>query len=263
MKGKFKGEDVMRKLQAGARSELLPLCAGTHETFVMSCLEGHMGSAYVSDCGMRSVYLSVGDFGLLFGAADAAFLLEVKEYIGGAQRLLASDVPEIMALIPRVFWGSCQEIERYAFERCAAFDLDRLVAYERAIPSEYTLCDMDEHLYQAALEMPWSRDFVSQFDSAQDYVTRGLGVAALCRGELVAGASSYIVWSGGMEIQVDTRADARRRGLALACSARLIARCVQKGKYPDWDAANVASLRLAGKLGYSLKGAYPAFEINP
>ena len=38
----------------------------------------------------------------------------------------------------------------------------------------------------------------------------------------MAGASSYTVYDGGIEIEIDTRPDVRRLGLALACGARLI-----------------------------------------
>ena len=74
--------------------------------------------------------------------------------------------------------------------------------------------------------------------------------------EIVAGASGYSRYRGGIEIQIDTRADCRRQGLAAACAARLILDCLSRGLYPSWDAANLPSLRLAEKLGYRFSHAY-------
>ena len=65
----------------------------------------------------------------------------------------------------------------------------------------------------ALLAEPWSRDFCSNFDAPADFARRGMGIAALWEGVPVAGAASYSVYSGGVEIQIETREDHRRRGL--------------------------------------------------
>lgn len=142
------------------------------------------------------------------------------------------------------------------------FDLKRLKALTQALPTGVLLLPVDAALYGKALAAPWSHDFCSQFDSAGDYEKRGLGVAAVRAGEIVAGASSYVVYSGGIEIQTDTREDMRRRGLAAACCAMLIIACLEKGLIPSWDAANPASLALAQKLGYTPGEAYPILEVT-
>ena len=95
---------------------------------------------------------------------------------------------------------------------------------------------MDENQYEKALKGRWSRDLCSQFDGFQDYRRRGIGVCAVENGELVSGASSYTVYSGGIEIEIDTREDRRRKGLALACGAKLILLCLERGIFPSWDA---------------------------
>ena len=91
---------------------------------------------------------------------------------------------------------------------------------------------------------------------------RPKGKAALYQGTPVAGASSYTVYRGGIEIEIDTRVDFRRQGLATACGARLILNCLERGLYPSWDAHSRASLSLAEKLGYKLDRPYPAYEYT-
>jgi GNAT superfamily N-acetyltransferase len=151
---------------------------------------------------------------------------------------------------------------RYAVTRNAEFNKAKLVELVSAIPPEFSLFSIDKVLYEKAMAEEWCRDFCSQFSSGEDYVKRGIGVVALRGGELVAGASSYVIYKGGIEIQTDTREDMRRRGLASACCARLILDCLQKGLTPSWDAANPASLALAEKLGYALKAPYDVWEVT-
>lgn len=77
-----------------------------------------------------------------------------------------------------------------------------------------------------------------------------------------AGASSYSVYKGGIEIEIDTSPEYRRRGLATACGARLIIECIDRDLYPSWDAQNVWSVALAEKLGYHFDYEYTAYEIS-
>ena len=78
---------------------------------------------------------------------------------------------------------------------------------------------------------------------------------------MVSGASSYSGYCGGIEIEVDTREDYRRRGLAFICGAKLILDCLEREWYPSWDAQNPWSAALAKKLGYRFSHTYAAYEI--
>lgn len=71
----------------------------------------------------------------------------------------------------------------------------------------------------------------------------------------------YSSYRGGIEVEIDTREDHRRKGLAYICGAGLILECVSRGLYPSWDAQNLWSVALAEKLGYHFDHAYTAYEI--
>ena len=107
----------------------------------------------------------------------------------------------------------------------------------------------------------WANDLVSQFKDYDTYRKLGLGVVVLKDGELVAGASSYSRYNEGIEIEIDTREDHRRKGLAYVCGAKLILECLKKSLYPSWDAQNKWSVALAEKLGYHFSHEYTAYEI--
>lgn len=232
---------------------------------VKSCLDGCMGKAY-GDHPFRpgAALLCVGDFACLGGDPNRpasrqlagklalekgrTWLIPVTE---GWEEHLTSWKPKLL-----------ERSVRYAVTRKTEFDKAKLLALVNAIPQEFALYSINGTLYEKAMAEEWSRDFCSQFSCSEDYANRGIGIAALRGEKLVAGASSYVIYHGGIEIQTDTRADMRRRGLAAACCARLILDCLQKGLSPSWDAANPASLKLAEKLGYALKAPYDTWEVT-
>lgn len=107
-----------------------------------------------------------------------------------------------------------------------------------------------------------SEDFTGQFNSIDDYVNRGLGFCILHQGKVVCGASSYSVYNGGIEVEIDTHPEHRRKGLATVAASALILCCLEKGIYPSWDAANLTSVALAEKLGYILDKPYDTYYIN-
>ena len=116
--------------------------------------------------------------------------------------------------------------------------------------------------FQLCKDNGWANDLVSQYSDYSKYKELGLGVAVFYQGELVAGASSYSVYDKGIEIEIDTREDYRRKGLAYACGAKLILECLERGLYPSWDAQNPWSLALAEKLGYHFSHEYVAYEVR-
>jgi hypothetical protein len=232
---------------------------------IRSCLDGSMGKAY-GDHPLRpgAALLCIGDFACLGGdpGRPAARQLAGKLSLKKNKMWL---VPVTQGWEEHIaFWKpiSMERSLRYAVTRNAEFDKAKLLSVIEAIPPEFTLHSIDGALYEKSMANEWSRDFCSQFSGKEDYIQRGLGVAALRGEELAAGASSYVTFHGGIEIQVDTRADMRRRGLAAACCARLILDCMQKGLTPSWDAADTASLALAEKLGYVLKAPYDTWEVS-
>lgn len=151
---------------------------------------------------------------------------------------------------------------RYALKKeYDIFDREKLMKMSRILPAGYEIRMIDERIYHMAGKEEWSSDLCSQFPTFADYRERGIGTAVLFDGMLAAGASSYTVYQGGIEIEIDTKEEHRRRGLARACAARLILECLDRGLYPAWDAHNKASLALALKLGYHFDKEYEAFEI--
>ena len=129
------------------------------------------------------------------------------------------------------------------------------------LPPEYTIGLMDEVDFRDCQKEEWCSDFVSQFKDWESYRKLGLGVVIRKDGRLAAGASSYTAYRSGIEIEIDTREEYRRKGFAYICGAKLILECLKRNLYPSWDAHNKSSIKLAKKLGYHYSHTYTAIEI--
>lgn len=258
----------MIALKPSQRKGIAPLFKNWEETLIWSCLQGHMGETWADRAeAPRAALVIIGDFFFLAGDASAPGAAELTGYIpGNFSAECALFVPQNEAWagkIEAVYGSRAVPGVRYAIKKePGIFRREQLEAYRDALPRGYVLRDMDESVYALAKKEAWSQDLVSQFPTARDYVRRGLGVAALYGDTLAAGASSYTVYDEGIEIEIDTKREHRRKGLALACGAALILRCLDRGLYPSWDAANLASVALAEKLGYHLDHEYRYYEVS-
>jgi len=247
-------------------ARIAPLFEGWADGLIRSTLDGCMGEAYADDA-CTAARITNGDFALLAGDAasrDAPALAKhVPEDYPGGTLLIVPGNESWRAVVEKAWAGKAVPAERYAIRTDTnRFNPDTLRALRETLPAGVRLAPIDGALYRRALEAEWSRDFVSLFRNEEDYLARGLGVMALAGEEPVAGASSYAVYRGGIEIEIDTREDWRRRGLAAACGAALMLECFARGLYPGWDAASRASVALAEKLGYVFDRPYPVYEIR-
>ncbi|MDO4314491.1 MAG: GNAT family N-acetyltransferase [Oscillospiraceae bacterium] len=238
------------------------LFKGWPETILWSCLQGVMGAIYADDSDVpRSAAAMLGDFCFLAGEPLPA--LAEQALWGRPSCILIPKDNRWNAPITRTFGSRAAPITRYATRKDpAAFDVPHLQKLASGVEKSYTIRIIDFYLYDLCKKESWSRDLVSQFPDWDTFQSLGLGFVVLQDGRPVCGASSYSRYREGIEIEIDTHPAHRRRGLALACGARLILECLDRGLYPSWDAHTPASLALAERLGYTLSHPYPAFFVS-
>ena len=160
------------------------------------------------------------------------------------------------------FWPGAYKEHRYAIKKDTKFDREKLKAIVASLPAGYELRRIDGKIYDMCISDEEFADDVEFFGSKEEYLRLGRGFAVLKDGKLVSAASSYSVYREGIEIQINTVAEERRKGFAGIVGAALILSCLDDGLYPSWDAASEVSLHLAEKLGYEFSHEYNCYWVS-
>jgi len=244
---------------------IAPLFAGMTGTLILSCLQGHLGRAWADDAQSPTcAQIVVGDFVFLAGDATAPGAEELAAHIPECAKTDILCVPETKVwcdVVERVWTGKYDAFARYAIKKDTRFDRIKLKRFAAPLPEGYTLRRVDDELYGRGAY--WLAYLYEHFADAGDFARRGLGFCVLDDGgQIVGSAYSYSVYNGGIEIDIGTAKEHRRKGLATACAAALILSCLDRGLYPSWDAANLESVALAEKLGYEFSHEYTTYALK-
>ena len=234
------------------------------ETMIWSCLQGVMGHLYTDDPSEpESAMAILGDFCFFAGKPKEEIVSYKPDWCKQSFMIMTAREEKWLSLIENTYKEKAKKVTRYAIRKEPdVFDKDRLQGFAHSLDQRYTLKMIDETLFYSCKNEDWSKDLVSVYSDYEEYKKLGIGVAALEGNRVISGASSYSSFLNGIEIEVDTTPEYRRKGLATACSARLILECLERGLYPSWDAQNLWSVALAEKLGYHFDHAYTAYEIT-
>ena len=236
------------------------------ETCIWSALQGIMGDIYAEDTECPdSAMVILGDFCFLAGIPNAELAAFKPATYEKNHIIMVPENEGWSALIEEHYKDGAERNSRFAIHKNQGqFDKANLEQVIADIPEGYELSMINQELYHACLSEEWSADFVSNYKDFAMFEKLGLGVLMIKTdtGELVAGASSYSSYKDGIEIEIVTREDHRRKGLAYRCAAKLILECLKRNLYPSWDARTRISVALAEKLGYVYSHEYVAYEIT-
>lgn len=241
--------------------KIADIFASWNETIIWSCLQGVMGEIHTNHIEDAAMAI-LGDFAFYAGKPSEELMKFKPESCEQDFIIMVPQNDEWAKLIEKCYGDKAKKVSRYALKKEKdIFDVGKLKQASSELSDGYELKLLEADEYVLCQNNRWANDLVSQFKDYDTYKKLGLGVVVLKDGELVAGASSYSRYNGGIEIEVDTREDHRRKGLAYACGAKLILECLEKGLYPSWDAQNMWSVALAEKLGYLFSHEYTAYEV--
>lgn len=233
-----------------------------NETLIWSCLQGIMGEVYTNSAEDAAAAM-LGDFAFYAGNPSEELIRFKPESSRRKFMILVPQNDQWGKLIEKCYGPKAKKVTRYAIKKeKEVFKVSELEQAVSKLPEGYELTMLEAREYQMCRDSSWAKDLVSQYQDYDTYKALGLGAVVLKEGELVAGASSYSTYSEGIEIEIDTREDHRRKGLAFVCGAKLILACLERGLYPSWDAQNKWSVALAEKLGYHFSHEYAAYEIQ-
>lgn len=251
----------MIEIDKGNRKKLGGLFqAYTWNYLADAILEGTTGIALADNAGEPHVaVLELPNLQLCIVGGDAA-CPSARQYIEQIPKntalFLGAEGWEELA--HEVHGGKLIAMPRYAFTS-EALDIEHLRGLASRVPHGYRLARMDLSLARrlGAEKSRFSEDHMVNFDSPEDFIARGFGFCLLHGDEIASVATTFAICSKGIEIQINTRKEYQRQGLATVVAAHLAVHSLENGLDPNWDAANESSVGLATKLGYTPQGTYP------
>ncbi|MFB4212448.1 GNAT family N-acetyltransferase [Shouchella sp. JSM 1781072] len=236
---------------------------GMADTVILSCLQEHMGDAWVNNQeSPTAAQVKVGMFSYFAGDANAKEAETLLHHLP-EDALVIVHTDEWKKRIETIYKGKFNKFERYRFKQDdALLDVAYLKGFLTNLPGGYELKRIDSAIANKPSLQAISEYFICNFNSIDDFLDRGIGYAILHDGKVVCGATSFSIYNEGIEVEVGTHEDHRKKGLATIASAALLVDCLEHGKYPSWDAANAESVKLAKRLGYVYEEPYETYSIN-
>jgi GNAT superfamily N-acetyltransferase len=228
-------------------------------------IEGQMGRAYVNDPDNPNVMrIQVGDFFNVFaGDAVSPAARELVAALPPWQMVMPSP-PSWMALLDDVHGSRATRQDRYSFlsDTLSVDRLRGLLAEAHLADVRHTIRPLNVDLLREAAAVPDHFLTITDFDSPEDFIERGLGYCAIDGNVMVGAAYSSLVASRGIEVSLYVEEGYRRQGIATALACHLLIACLEHNCEPHWDAANPESCALALKLGYTRAASYEAVIIR-
>jgi GNAT superfamily N-acetyltransferase len=226
-----------------------------------SVIEGHTGRAFVDNPTQPSAFeLHIEPFCYLAGdfSSDGAIemIRQLKPY------LLLMTYPDKAIRIAREYFGErLVRFPRYSFSS-DSLSVEQISAILEDSPHRSRVISIDAGILDQVSRQPNHFLDISAFQSAEDFLTRGLGYAVSDNNTLAGVTYSSLVSNAGIEVSIYVEPNYRRQGVATALGGALIMECLSRNIDPHWDAANAESCILAEKLGYSAAGCYDAYYVS-
>lgn len=202
----------------------------------------------------RAAVMMVGDFILCGGEAGLSATRMLRTALQSDKRGWLVYAPGAwMEALRKI--APCHLLKRRAFDPLVQPEDGHLREILAKAPTDVTIQPLEGEWISWCREQEWSEDFVSQFTD-EAFATQGLGFLVFKGGEPVSGASSYVRYPGGIEIQVTTREGCCGHGYATLASAALVLHAHAQGLAATWDSANPVSEHIALRLGYRAADYY-------
>ncbi|MCH8814184.1 MAG: GNAT family N-acetyltransferase [Chloroflexi bacterium] len=274
---------MLPPIPPNSRAPLRPLFdgfVGLHGV-IDAVLEGALGNAYADDPANPHVARLELDFNAIAGDPEAPAAADALRALAPGEHLA---IPESWTdLLVSVRGDDLQPYDRFVFSP-GPWDRSTLAALRESLPTGFVL----ERITKATVE-PFealAESLIYNFADADDFLARsvGFGIFPIIPEpgpsvhpvgaqhdapppesqprHCIASCSSYVISSGTLEFEIQTREDHQRRGFALVTGSRMIEHCLDNGLEPAWDAAHKGSARLAERLGFINRRTYTAYRLG-
>jgi hypothetical protein len=237
--------DILRALFAGNKRDRV----------LMECvIIDHLGEAAADSAEVPSVArLDHGIFTILGGDPHHPQALDLIRY--KPILFVSPESAEWRQLLESEYGERITPLQYTTFNS-RSLDANHLKALVAQPQDDYEFKRMDLPLAAQLLKDFDSDEFIDCFESVEDFAAHGVGYLALHQDVVVSTATSFAASSRGIDIDIQTQPEHRRKDLATQVGARLLLDCLENRIEPHWLAANQSSEGLALKLGYTKGDAY-------
>lgn len=255
----------MVKINEADNIKLSKLCSCRNDDIMLLWfLEGNPScSAWVDDIILpEEAIIIAADFCYLLGTVKHPDEIEQILETNAHYKVIIPCGTQWVTYLDKYLSEKVHRYKRYSIKQEPdVFNKNYLKQLIHKVIPEYEIKLIDKDIYNAVLNIDWAADGCCFFRSYKDFKENGLGYVALKDGQLICIASSYNAYKSTISVTIGTLEEYRRKGIAAACAASLILECLKKGIYPAWEAANMASVALAEKLGYHFDKEFDVYSL--
>jgi GNAT superfamily N-acetyltransferase len=224
-------------------------------------IEGQMGKAFVDDLENPAAFcIQVGPFWYLAGNARSSgghqMIKDLPDY-----RLLMPSEGEWIEVAKEIHGARLAPFPRFSFSS-ENLSLEHLNTLLDDSPHKDAIRRIDKTILTQITGEPDSVVDITDFDSAEDFLKRGVGFYLMDSKSVAGVAYSSLVYSKGIEVSIFVFPEHRRKGMATALGCKLLKWSLEHDMDPHWDAANKESCQLAEKLGYLPTKSYVAYYLR-
>jgi RimJ/RimL family protein N-acetyltransferase len=259
----------LEKLKESEYKKVLPLInnnAKTCPTFSYSVLNSIIpGVVYVdhSDC-PKTVLIGTSS-GIYYIAGDETnhhFNHSFQEFYTDkvqkkkARFTLFSSTKRWDEVINKLFADETIPMRRYSF----SFNPNQYSSEQWQIPNEFTVKRIDENTIKNSLEFNQAY-YEEYWGSVSNFLTNGFGYCVLHNETVASECTSIFVGNTMAEVDIATQEGYRGNGFAFITAKAFIDHCLKHDFIPRWDCDvhNLASIKLAEKLGFNYPTEYSVF----
>lgn len=220
----------------------------------------HQGMALVDDIHKPTQAVVRTDAALTYfgGDTDQTFLETAIARFRHEGPVLLVWPPETRRPIP--FPESARLVQRVEFSYIDP-ESSLLAEWRHRVPEGFHIRFIDRTLLARC---EWRDEMAFYCGSLENFLVHGIGLCLMRNDEIIVEAYASSLGKTMAEIGAITRETYRGRGYAPVACAHLIQACAERGYQAYWscDEENLASRRVARKLGFGQEGAYRIIEYG-
>lgn len=219
-----------------------------------SVLDKTLGCAYTDNIEKPNIaFLVVRRYCFISGNIKKDILKKIIDENFRDYKLIPSD--NLIKEIEEIYKDNIIKSYRYSIKKDPIFNISKLNSMKDILEDDFKIVKIDKEIANKINH----ENFIKITDNFEE---NGIGFCCLKNNEIIGVASSNIFYKDGIEVNIKVKEEYRRKKIATSMAANLTLECIRRNKKISWDAANINSVKLAEKLGFSYDSKYIFYTFN-